>query len=258
MHVREIEDVPLGASLSDRVRALILGSLLGDGSLRLEKPYRNARFTVRHAITQREYFMWKVRELHVIASPGSVHVQAASGFVGSKEKLHFQSRALEALTEIYRRTYDHGKLRIRRKWLNLLTPLSLAVWWCDDGSLIGNTRRGVLCTDGFDEEEVKVLAQYLEVVWGVRAHVGAAGRTGRRAHYPRIWIRSTVELKKFLSIIAPHIPVPSMLPKVIMLYRDPKLQQRWISELERVTPFAPSVIRRYCEEKRARWKRFRK
>ena len=52
-----------------------------------------------------------------------------------------------------------------------MTPLSLAIWWLDDGSIIGNGRKGVLCTDGFDEESVHVLARYLEKVWGVYAHV---------------------------------------------------------------------------------------
>jgi hypothetical protein len=34
----------------------------------------------------------------------------------------------------------------------------------DDGSLIGNKRKGVLCTDGFEEKQVRILSKYLKKV----------------------------------------------------------------------------------------------
>lgn len=38
-------------------KAIILGSLLGDGCLKINQGYKNARFSFRHSITQQEYFM---------------------------------------------------------------------------------------------------------------------------------------------------------------------------------------------------------
>lgn len=245
-------------SLSDRSRAIILGSLLGDGSLRLQRGYRNARFSFRHSATQREYFWWKVHALEEISSPNGVHAQHDESFGKRSEKLHYQSRAIAPLTELYQLTHAHGRIHIRRKWLNMMTPLSLAVWWFDDGSIIGNARKGVLCTDGFSEAAVKQLARYLQVVWGIASHVGAVGRKreGRHERYYRLWL-GTEELKKFLRIILPYTLVASMLPKVIVLYRDSELQQRWISEVHRQTSFSHEVIQRYLDEKRAKWQRFR-
>ena len=234
-----------------------MGSLLGDGSLRLHEPYRNARFSFRHTITQREYFSWKVNALREISSSRCVWEQPGDGYPNAKEKLRYQSLALESLTELYRLTHDGKQFRIRRKWLNMLTPLSLAIWWFDDGSLIANTRKGVLCTDGFPREEIELLSRYLAVVWKVRAHVGAVGTTGRRANYYRLWFRSTEELKKFMHIILPFVPVPAVLPKVMLLYNDPQLQQRWISEVHDATRFPINVINTYVAEKRSRWKQFR-
>ena len=49
---KRISQVPL----SDSVKSIILGSLLGDGSLRIDKGYKNARFIVRHSWIQKEYF----------------------------------------------------------------------------------------------------------------------------------------------------------------------------------------------------------
>ena len=49
--------------LSERTNQIILGSILGDGSLKIQNKYRNARFSFRHSIIQQEYFFWKIREL---------------------------------------------------------------------------------------------------------------------------------------------------------------------------------------------------
>lgn len=220
-------------SLSDQCKAIIYGSLLGDGSLQLQKNYKNARFYIRHSIVQEEYFLWKVNALQEIASDRSIQMSERSGY-GLNKSLLFQSRALPQLTEIHDITHDKNRLLIQRRWLNHLTPLSLAVWWLDDGSLISNNRKGVLCTDGFDEKSVLLLARYLKVVWDVDAHVGPIVRHREDRHYSkevyyRLWF-GTEELKKFLRIILPAIPA-CMVRKVLLLYKDAEFQQRWISEI---------------------------
>lgn len=244
--------------LSDQVRAIILGSLLGDGSLRIFPAYQNARFQMRHSETQAEYFQWKVVALREIAGLNSVCRQEPDGY-STQHMLRFVSKALPSLTEIYRLTHKKKSLCIRRKWLNQMLPLSLAVWWCDDGSLIGNSRKGVFCTDGFDRESVKILAQYLAGVWKVRSVVAPVERKRKEAQkeYWRLWIRSTDELKKFLRIILPYIPVASMLPKVLLLYKDSQLQQRWISEVFASSNFSRETIEEYVNVKKAKWKQFR-
>lgn len=239
-------------SLSDHCRAVILGSLLGDGSLKIHDRYLNARFSFRHSVKQEEYFLWKVKALKEISGERCMWKQGINGKDGwGGMKLRYQSLALPELTEFYTLTNRNGKLTIRRKWLNMMMPLSLAIWWCDDGSLIVNSRKGVFCTDGFDIEAQKILARYLQKVWNVRVHIG------RRQNVWRLWMRSTAELQKFLRIIIPYIPVASMLPKVILLYKDPELQQRWISEIAHLSKFSPEIINKYLEVKKSKWKNFR-
>lgn len=231
-------------ALSDRERAIIFGSLLGDGSLKLHKGYANARFSFRHSSVQSEYFHWKARELRAISADVSVFRQKPDGW-SDQEKLRFQSRALPALTTLYSYTHDQHRFRVRRRWLNDLTPLALAVWWCDDGSLVGGGRKGVICTDGFDESSVRLIARYLKIVWKVECHVGAIQRRrgSTRDRYWRLWL-GTEELKKFLRIILPHLPVSSMMYKFLLRYNDPQLQQRWISEMSALSGYAEQDIRR--------------
>ena len=254
-----MQDVTKIVPLSDQARAIILGSILGDGSLKIQSRYANANLQIRHSETQKDYLLWKAEKLKEIARDRSVSVQEADGY-SKNRKWRFVSRNLQSLTQLHQLTYKDNHLRIRRKWLNQMTVLSLAVWWCDDGSLIGyGGRKGVFCTDGLDEESVKILARYLRVVWNIRAKVAPVGRKrdGKQEQYWRIWISSQEELKKFLRIILPYIPVPSMLKKAILLYKDSQFQQRWISEVLQLSRFSRSVVMAEYEKKRARWNCYR-
>jgi len=244
--------------LSQRARSVILGSILGDGSLKIQKSYKNANLQIRHSETQKEYLLWKADILREIATEKSVSVQKPDGY-SARSKWRFVSRRLPSLTELHRLTYRDNRVRIRRTWLNQLTPLSLAVWWCDDGSLISyGGRKGVLCTDGFDEKSVRVLSRYLQVVWNIHTIVAPVGRKrdGTEERYWRIWIRSVDELRKFLRIILPHMPA-SMIHKTILLYKDTQFQQRWISEVIQLSNLPEDVVLAAYEEKKAKWQCYR-
>lgn len=243
--------------LSDKTRAIILGSVLGDGFLKIHVPYRNARFSFRHSIKQKNYFDWKVSQLKEISSAKNVWQQTKNGHDGwGTVKFRYQSMALPALTELYRLTHPHGRFQIRRKWLNLLTPLSLAIWWQDDGSIIANGRKGVLCTDGFIEEEVKLLQKYLKKVWGIQTAV--ASKSKKEPNRRRLWFRSTEQLQSFLRIILPCLSTADMIPKFLLLYHNTQLQQRWISEISRLSGFALAKVNYYLRAKQKLWKHYSK
>lgn len=253
-------------SLSCSERSVILGGLLGDGSLKIYPGYKNARFSFRHSEKQSAYFFHKVDLLSGIKSPGSVQRQGADGW-SSLGKLAYQSRALPTLTEIHNVTHKNNRLQVRRKWLNHLTAHSLAIWWFDDGSIVGGGRRGVLCTDGLSEAECLILARYLLVVWKIRARVAPVSKRDTKGsryqeivsmqtegipclqerNYYRLWL-STRELSSFLRIILPYLPCKEMFYKVLLNYKDPRFQERWISEVERgcpqdLKPFLASSLR---------------
>ncbi|OGC50752.1 hypothetical protein A2716_01820 [candidate division WWE3 bacterium RIFCSPHIGHO2_01_FULL_40_23] len=243
--------------LSEECIQVILGSILGDGSLTVNRGYANARLSFRHSVTQQEYFYWKVEKLKEISSDKCVFRQGSiykkDGF--GEIKLRFQSLALESLTYLHKFTSKRSKKVIKRRWLNLLNPLGLLVWWLDDGSLVSNSREGVFCTDSFSKKEVDILIKYLKIVWGINTKIGSM-RKGKST-YLRIYINSTEELKKFLRLILPHMKVEQMLPKFLILYKIPELQERWISEVVNLTTFKREVIEKYLSEKKSRYKRFR-
>lgn len=245
--------------LLNKSEEIILGSLLGDGSLRIHKNYKNARFSFRHSIYQKDYFFWKLSQLKDISGENCYWESKDKDGFGGK-KLRYQSIATQELTAWYNLICPYGKLKIQRRWLNLLTPLSLSIWWMDDGSIIGNGRKGVFCTEGFSYKDQKTIARYLKIVWKIDVHIGKIKRiwNGKEKVYYRLWIRSSEELKKFLRIILPQLKIQSMLPKFLILYRDINLQQRWISEVSEFTGFSKEIIEKYISEKKNRWKIYRK
>lgn len=242
--------------LSETTQAIIYGSVLGDGSLKIHQPYINARFSFRHSIIQKEYFLWKVNQLSQISSDKAVWQQGTDSKPDGwgTIKFRYQSQALPQLTEMYNLIHPHKKFQIRRKWLNRMTPLSLAIWWQDDGSIIANGRKGVLCTDGFKPEEVKLLQQYLFKVWKIQTTASPVTKT--KPDRMRLWFRSTEQLQNFLRIILPYIKVESMLSKCILLYHDLQLQQRWISEIAELTNFPTSAIDKAYQAKKGKWKTY--
>jgi recombination protein RecA len=241
--------------MTDRCRAIIIGSVLGDGSLKIHTPYRNARFAFRHSAVQRDYFFWKAKELKEISSARYFWEQPADGW-GTNTKFRYQSRAMHELTELFQLIHPEGQFQISDQWLHLLVPLSLAVWWMDDGSLVSDSRQGVFCTDGFSLRDIQMLQNYLEKKLEIKTGISHIAGTSEPKRF-RLWISSTAMLVKFLRLIAPSIVVPSMLPKVIMLYKDQKLQKRWISEISYLTTFPITLIEQYAAEKRSKWAKFR-
>lgn len=232
--------------LSKQAEQSILGSMLGDGCLSLPKLAKNPYFQMRHSPLQKEYFLWKAELLLEIQRPVSSHQQMPDGY--SKDaKLHFSSKNTERLMGLYELIYKTGKKSIRRRWLNLMTPLSLLIWWLDDGSII-SSRKGVFCTDGFSLEEIEILKRYLLVVWNITTHIGQV--SSRKSQY-RLYFHGVEELKKFLRIILPELKIKSMLYKFFLKYKDHDLQQRWISEIASLSGFSDLEIRESVEQRRS-------
>ena len=243
--------------LSDQWREIVFGSLLGDGSIAINKGYSNARFSFRHSVKQKDYFLWKVENLKEISGDKCVWMQENNGKDGfGGAKLRYQSLALPQLTEIHNLVTTKNHKAVRRKWLNLLTPRSLLVWWLDDGSLVADLRKGVFCTDSFSFEEVKIIQSYLRKVWDIKAKI-VESRSRRDVIFFRLWLTEREELKKFLRLILPHLKVESMLYKVLILYKDSELQQRWISEVSELTGFSLATVNKHMVDRKSKLKKFR-
>lgn len=229
-------------SLNFNTKQLILGSLLGNGELKLTSDTK-ALFQFKHRFGLKEYGEWKSDFLVDIKSANSLIVHKTIGY-GVTNKITFMSLEDERLFHLYNYLYNQDRLRVLRRWLNYLDSFGLLIWWLDDGSIIDSGKRGVLCTDHTPYESLLVLRRYLKITFDIDSNIvrHTATTSFRGPYFYRLYF-SAFSFRRFLSLIAVSmkpspsgIILPTMLFKFKLLYKDEKLQQRWISDLQDLMP----------------------
>ena len=177
-------------SLTGVQRELIIGTLLGDGAMRCKV---NALLEVNHSINQRSYVDWKFEQLaNLVATPP----RERKG-TGDRIAYRFVTRSLPELTPYHRIFYGNGGKRVPDIELS---PLSLAVWFMDDGS---RSRSSVyLNTQQFEQDDQLLLLRLLYEQWGIE------GTLNRDKTYHRIRISVTGTVR-WLSLIERHV-LPTM------------------------------------------------
>ena len=173
-------------SLSEVQHAILVGTLLGDGSMRCKT---NALLEINHSYRQRSYVEWKYGHLaELVATPP----RKRRGN-GDRVAFRFVTRSLPVLTPYYRLFYKGGRKRVPEVELS---PLTLAVWFMDDGC---RSRNAVyLNTQQFDIAEQRRLLAMLERQWGI------GGALNRDKCYRRIRI-SVDGTKRLTQLIEPYL-----------------------------------------------------
>lgn len=218
------------------------GTIFGDSSIAINKNYKNARIQNRHSTRQTDWFMWKTFcILKEFVNDTSVCWQDPDGFQKQapvKEgeilgKWKVATKANEKLTKLYNILCPKKTKKIQRFWLNHMNNYFLMVLWLDDGSLVGQ-RQGILSCNSTPKDQAQILADYLSKVWEVECNVVvvASRATSTLPEPVQIAIKDLDNLEKFLRIIAPIIPVKSMLYKVCLYPIESSRLQRWTSELK--------------------------
>ncbi|MDP8909803.1 MAG: hypothetical protein M3N47_11980 [Chloroflexota bacterium] len=110
---------------------LMLGSILGDGSLRFASEH-NASFRVGHGTDQREYCDWK----HEMLAPFANKVGATGNGFG------FDTIPMHQLAWLHEAVYAaDGSRVVTDELIEQLDERAIAAWYCDDGSFSGHYKR---------------------------------------------------------------------------------------------------------------------
>lgn len=173
-------------SLTGVQRDIVIGTLLGDGAMRCKT---NALLEINHSFIQRSYVEWKFKHLsHLVATPPKLR-----NGNGGRIAYRFVTRSLPELTPFYDLFYGRGRKRIPELELS---PLSLAVWFMDDGC---RSRSAVyLNTQQFDSDSQIRALNMLKQQWDINATLN------RDKSYFRIRIR-TRSMARFRDLIIPHL-----------------------------------------------------
>ncbi len=186
-------------SLSQTQKSVIISSLLGDGYLRIVPGRQNAFLEINYSLKQKEYVDWKYEILKDITVSGP-----KKRVIDEKRIAYrfFYTRQHSELTQLHFAFYRNGKKYIPD---NLqITPLSLAVWFMDDGSRC-RASDVYLNTQQFDQKDQKNLLDILR-------DYGFEARLNKDKIYNRIRFMKS-SLTQFREMIHPYI-IPSMKYKI--------------------------------------------
>jgi recombination protein RecA len=197
---------------------LILGSLMGDGSL--SRPVRqedhSARFRMGHGAKQAAYLDWKLSLLANIP-----HTRTVNG----KGAVFGDFTPLAELSELREAVYfGDGKKHLSWEYLKELTPLALAIWYMDDGCFTlrskgvqertqGGSGRIEVCVEAMSPGSRDRLLQYLRDTQGLDVRLRISG--ARRVSYLQF---TTSASEKFQRLVAPFVH-PSMAYKLLPRFR---------------------------------------
>lgn len=191
-----------------RQRSILIGSLLGDGTM--EWRWKHPRIRFDHGLQQEQYIRWLKRELRPLAGKLVVIRQWHHRARKHYDRWHFATPIRRELDEFYELFYDNGVKRVPRRISEFLDPLALAVWHMDDGHKRTDCNALRLHTNAFTVDGVQLLQEALCKKFGITAH---QHHIRRNVEERVLYIPSGANTKRFIETVRPHIH-PSMRYKI--------------------------------------------
>jgi recombination protein RecA len=221
--------------LGEQQLQLILGSLMGDGSLSPNLRGRSGtRFRMGHGARQMAYLDWKASLLGNIPHTRTINAKGAA---------FADFTPLPELSELHEAVYfGDGKKHLTWDYLKRLTPLALAVWYMDDGSFTlrskgvqertaGGTGRITICVEAMSPGSRERLTRYLRDTHGLDVKLIYSG-TRKKS----VLVFSTSASEKFQKLVAPYVH-PSMEYKLLPRFRGKfSVEQEFASPAQRMVP----------------------
>ena len=203
--------------LSGQQMELILGALMGDGSLSPNPRGRSGtRFRMGHGAKQAAYLDWKVSLL------GNIGCTLSSNAKGA---VFADLTPLPELAELREAVYfGDSKKHLSWEYMKALTPFALAIWYMDDDCFTvrskgvqertqDGTGRIEICVQAMSPGSRERLADYLRDTHQLDVKVVTSG--SRNQAFLQF---TTAASEKFQKLVAPHIH-PSMEYKLLPRFR---------------------------------------
>lgn len=207
-------------------KAIMIGLLLGDGYIN-----DKGRVEIEHCIEQKDYCVYKAKLLHSVCGGKDINVHEyqrtrsilKDGRQWKNNTFTTVSFKKQSKHFMYFRNllYKNGRKEITQDVLDLLTPLSIALWWLDDGSLVKKRQKdgspgpyGLMLYTYLPKEQNELIQKYFLEKYGMKWNVVPANIHKENQYMLRC---GQTEGRKFLNIIRSIIieKVPSMQYKVL-------------------------------------------
>jgi len=186
--------------LTEQQRNVLVGTILGDGFLQ-KTGEKNARLRLEHSQKQKDYVLWK----------GSIFGRLFQGKPNHLERIHpkskatysycrWQSDAGPAFGKWQKYFYPDGKKIVPDNIGDFLThPISLAVWYMDDGYFNTKDRNSFIYLGRVMRSEAEILQKAVNKNFGIETTIYDKKNKGFALFF------GAMETKKLQKLIRPFI-----------------------------------------------------
>lgn len=184
--------------ISKHQQEIIIGTVLGDGYLEFNG-FHGTRLQIKQQEKYKDYVFWFFDQLKNLCISAPKQRK-------DNNQWYFSTKSLEKLTNLYQIFYPQGRKKVPKNITELLvSPISLAIWYMDDGCLDFRPKEHysfILNTDSFTLKDSLLLRKALERNFQIESSVYNLLCRGKR--YSKLYIGAQGR-DKFLSLIKPYI-----------------------------------------------------
>lgn len=161
-------------------KQIIMGTLLGDSSIRWTGAKQNCGFAGSHVLKQSDYFDLKMK---LLGNTLTEHKGGIGGYPGSTPNRRYCSTITKNISDFIKsKCVVDDKKTITVDWANDLTPIAIAFWYMDDGSLQHDNKqcqrdRMKFATNAFTCDEVELLQNKLYDSWNISSTIQNSATT---------------------------------------------------------------------------------
>lgn len=207
-------------------RGILIGMLLGDGCIKLKKPYKKqdgkysvyAEFVIDHSIKQYAYLSHKCDKFHSIIGGKKPTICKQTHLLSNgKTYISYRfNRCNKYFKLLHRWAYSvNGKKTYTRKLLNMLNPEGISYWYQDDGGVKKTHNKNgyvssvqTMLYTYCPGEEADIIITYFQEVYNITFRKQLHTKTQLY-----VLAANTAETHKFQNLVKKYI-IPSMLYKI--------------------------------------------
>lgn len=185
-------------------KQILFGILLGDANLQTYTGGKNWRIRFLQSDKNKDYLfhLYHVFNEYVKTPPKKSYTKKSKILSYNKiySRWSFNTTVQPIALEFSKLFYNNNKKHMPSKeyLLKYLTPLAIAYWFMDHGSLKSNCSSYYLCTDNFKLNELKLVKEVFKQKYNIDINFHK-----KRLNY-RVYI-GTRESKKFYNLIEKYI-----------------------------------------------------
>lgn len=207
-------------NIDETVKQVLLGSLLGDGSLSINREGKNAFYREVHSLKQKDYLIWKNQHLRFF----NTRFHEYSTYDKRTNKTYYSillwSKTHSFLTKYYNVLYKDRRKTISEEVLNQVGILGLAIWYMDDGCYHYGDGRCQLSTDALSYQDHLLIKNWLKKTFDINIQIHKRLKNAKES-YTTVFTKS--ETDRFLRLIEPFV-IPNMYYKLGHLKEENSLK----------------------------------